>query len=366
LTGGGEPFHGRRMSDFEAVIDVLGVQAGACAAMGAPFTGGLLERAAEAVLADEAFASAFRPWAGGSRKEIWEQAVALRWLGAIHDGALAEPDSPLARAYPAANRAGDLAAAWPLTMHHMQTNPDSVADFMRREPQTNEVRRSAVLLPGFLAVAEATSFPMRILELGASAGLNQLWDRRRYQLAPGMTWGPETASVLMDTEWRGAPPPLDATIEVVARAACDRSPIDLADPAQRRRLRAYIWADQPDRLARFDSAVAEALAQHIVVERSDAVDWTRANAAPKEGVVTVAFHSVFFQYMPRESQTALVETLNAFGEEATTSGPLAWLRMEPSPSNPAVMELRLTQWPVGDERLLAHAHPHGAWIEWRG
>jgi hypothetical protein len=30
------------------------------------------------------------------------------------------------------------------------------------------------------------------------------------------------------------------------------------------------------------------------------------------------------------------------------------------------MELQLTQWPVGEERLLAHAHPHGAWIEWRG
>jgi hypothetical protein len=212
------------MSDFEAVIDVLRAQAGACAAMGAPFTGGLLERAAVAMLADDAFASAFRPWAERSRKEIWEQAVALRWLGSIHDGALAEPDSPLARAYPAPNRAGDLTAAWPLTTRHMRTNPDSVADFMRREPQTNEVRRSAVLLPGFLAVAEATSLSLRILELGASAGLSQLWDRRRYQLGPGMTWGPKTASVSMDTEWRGAPPPLDATIEVVERAACDRNP----------------------------------------------------------------------------------------------------------------------------------------------
>jgi hypothetical protein len=366
LTDGGEPLHGRRMSKFEALIDVLKAQAGVCAAMGAPFTGGLLERAAEALPTDEAFRSAFRPWAESARREIWEDAVALRWLGAMHDAALAEPASPLANAYPATDRAGDLAAAWPLAARDMRTSLVQVAAFMGLEPQTNEVRRSAVLLPGFLAVAEATSLPMRILELGGSAGLNQFWDHRRYHFGAEMTWGPKTASVSIDTEWRGAPPPLGARIEVVSRAACDRNPIDLADLTQRRRLRAYIWADQLDRLARFDSAVAEALAQHIVVERSDAVAWTRSQAAPKAGVATVVFHSVFFQCVPKESQTALIETLSAFGEEATTDGPFAWLRMEPSPANPAVMELRLTLWPAGEDRLLAHAHPHGAWIEWLG
>lgn len=354
------------MNDFEALTDVLKAQAGVCAAMGAPFTAGLLERATEALPADEAFRSAFRPWAEASRREIWEDAVALRWLGAMHDAALAEPASPLARAYPAVGRPGDLAAAWPLAAGHMHANHNQVADFMTREPQTNEVRRSVVLLPGFLAIAEATALSMRILELGASAGLNQLWDSRRYQLGPEMTWGSPEAPVSIDTEWRGGVPPLDARIDVVARAACDRSPIDLTHLGQRRRLRAYIWADQLDRLARFDSAVHEALAQHVVVEKGDAVAWTRAHGAPRPGIVTVVFHSVFFQYMPKESQAALVETLKAFGCEATATGPLAWLRMEPSPTNPAVMELRLTSWPSGEDRLLAHAHPHGSWIEWLG
>ena len=354
------------MNDFEALIDVLRLQAGACAAMGSPFSGGLLERAAEATLTDEAFQTAFRPWVEKSRREIFEDAAALRWLGAIHDAALAEPDSLLAKTYPAADRTGDLPAAWPLVAQHVRVNLDVVTDFMRREPQTNEVRRSAALLPGFLAVAEATSLPMRVLELGASAGLNQLWDRRRYHLGPEMNWGPREAPFSIDIEWRGGPPPLDAAIEVAARAACDRNPLELTDSPQRRRLRAYIWPDQLDRLARFDAAAAQALADGVAVERADAVAWTRSHAAPKPGVVTVVFHSVFFQYMPKESQTALVETLNAFGGEATVASPLAWLRMEPSLESPAVMELRLTLWPTGDDRLLAHCHPHGAWIEWRG
>jgi hypothetical protein len=171
---------------------------------------------------------------------------------------------------------------------------------------------------------------------------------------------------VIDTDWRGGAPPLDARIQVLERAACDRSPVALADPAQRRRLKAYVWPDQMDRVARLDAAIAEALDVGVAVEREDAVVWTRRNAAPRPGVTTVVFHSVFFQYMPAESQAALIETLDGFGAQANEAAPFAWLRMEPAPANPAVMELRLTLWPDGRERVLATAHPHGAWVEWNG
>jgi hypothetical protein len=71
----------------------------------------------------------------------------------------------------------------------MQGEAARIADFMSHEPQTNEVRRSAVLLPGFLTIAAETGLPLRILELGASAGLNQLWDRRHYRLGEIGEWG---------------------------------------------------------------------------------------------------------------------------------------------------------------------------------
>ena len=354
------------MSDPAALIDVLKWQGAGCAGMGSPFSGALLERAAAAIPDGGPLADAFAPWADAGRRALFDDAVALRWLGALHDLALEDPDGALAAAYPHAGQAGDAGRAWPLILEVMDQDGARIAEFMRHEPQTNEVRRSAVLLPGFLEVASETNRPLRILELGASAGLNQLWDRRRYHLGEIGEWGPVHAQVSIDAEWRGGRPPLDANVLVVERAACDRKPVDLTDPIQRRRLKAYVWPDQFDRLERLEAAIEETLATGITVEAEDAVVWARREARPRAGVATVVFHSVFFQYMPAESQAALIETLAQAGAEAGEKSPLAWLRMEPAPDSPAVMELRLTFWPGGAERVLATAHPHGAWVEWAG
>jgi hypothetical protein len=311
-------------------------------------------------------ADAFAPWKDAGRRELFDDAVALRWLGALHDLALEDPDGALAAAYPREGKPGDPDQAWPRVLEAVDQAAVRIAAFMRHEPQTNEVRRSAVLLPGFLTVAAETNRPLRVLELGASAGLNQLWDRRRYRLGEIGDWGPLDARVNLDIEWRGGRPPLDANVLVAERAACDRKPVDLADPIQRRRLKAYVWPDQFDRLERLEAAIGETLAAGITVEAEDAVVFVRREARPRAGVATVVFHSVFFQYMPAESQAALVQTLAEGGASASERSPLAWLRMEPASDNPAVMELRLTLWPGGADRVLATAHPHGAWIDWAG
>ena len=347
-----------------ALIDALKWQGAGCVAMGSAFSGALLDHAAAALNDQPALRAVFAPWRDLSRAELFAEAVALRWLGALHDLALEDPPGALAATYPGAGRPGDADQAWPLILGIMETDAARIAAFMGHEPQTNEVRRSAVLLPGFLTIAADTGLPMRVLELGASAGLNQLWDQRRYRLRETGEWGPATARLALDIEWRGEPPPLEATVRVEARAACDRKPVDLTDPVQRRRLKAYVWPDQTDRLERLEAAIAETLAAGIVVDAQDAVVWTRHKARPCPGVATVVFHSVFFGYMPAESQAALVQALADAGARATPEAPLAWLRMEPPADNPATMELRLTLWPGGEDRRLAVAHPHGAWIEW--
>ncbi|MEO7027305.1 MAG: DUF2332 family protein, partial [Caulobacteraceae bacterium] len=347
-------------------IRALKLQAGGCAALGSPFCAGLLERFADDVTAGGASLALFAPWAEASTRTLMTEAVPIRLLGALHDLVLSGDAPDLAAAYPQPGHPANVDRAWSAAREVVETDAARLVAFMGHEPQTNEVRRSACLLGGFLTVAAETGLPLRCFELGASAGLNQLWDQFRYDFGEAGGWGDPAAAVAIDAEWRGRPGPLATPARVIEHAACDRAPVDLADPIARRRLRAFVWADQFDRLARLDGAIAAALAAGTQVETADAVDWATRRAHPAPGAATVLYHSVFQQYMPPESQAALAALARARGQAATAEAPFAWLRMEPPPDNLAVMELRLTLWPGGDDRRLATVHPHGAWVEWEG
>jgi len=345
------------MSD-DPLTQVFETQAAICESFGSPFYAGLSRRIAGDI---DPIRPLFAPWAGASFEALMGPAVSLRFLGAIHDLALSGDDAALTAAFPPAS---DADAAWAATKAAVGREPARIAAFMGHEPQTNEVRRSACLLPGFLTIAAETRLPLACLELGASAGLNQLWSRFRYDYGAAGAWGDPASPLTLTADWTGPSAPWDAPVRVVRTAACDRSPIDIADPAQRRRLKAYLWPDQTERLQRFDAAVAMALAAGITVETADAAAWTKANAAPASDVATVVCHSIFWQYLPAETQAALANAIAAHGAAATPNAPLAWLRMEPAPGQIVPIELRLTLWPGGRERRLAIVQAHGASVAW--
>lgn len=335
-------------------------QARACRSLGSPFSGALLEEAAADWQAGGASRRLLAPWADASLKGLFDAATPLRLLGALHDLALSGDDPALSGAYARL----DADAAWAAAAAAISREAARLSRFMEHEPQTNEVRRSLCLVGGFLEVAGATKLPLRCFELAASAGLNLSWDRYRYQLG-GAVWGDPGSPVRLDAEWDGPAPPVEARIKVIERAACDRRPVDLTDEVQRRRLLAYIWPDQPDRLARARAAIELALGAGVRVEAADAPAWTRARVTPEPGAATVLYHSVFWQYMPAESQAALAAAIAEIAARASAEAPFAWLNMEPAPENLAAMNVRLTLWPGGEERILAEVHPHGAWVRWR-
>ena len=92
--------------------------------------------------------------------------------------------------------------------------------FFRRTPQTNETGRAGVLLVGFSEIARRTGLPLNLAEMGASAGLNLLFDKFHYQIetADGpLTWGPPDSALTISSQWRGvSPPPLQSDIEIAA------------------------------------------------------------------------------------------------------------------------------------------------------
>ena len=343
------------------IVKALKLQGGACASMGSALSAALLERAGDDWLAGGPTRALLAPWEDERLKPLFEAAVPLRLLAAWRELALSGADREVAEAYARL----DAEAIWPAVSEAMVAHRDRLAAFMTHEPQTNEVRRSIALLGGFLAIAARTELPLRCFEIAASAGLNLSWDRYRYELG-GAGWGDPAAKVRIDTEWSGALPPLDAAARVVERAACDRRPTDLADPDQRRRLVSYIWPDQPERLARLEAAIDVALANGVRVEAADALEWVQARVRPQTGAATVLYHSVFWTYMSADQQAALAAAIEATGAQAAPDAPFAWLRMEPQPDNIATMDVRLTLWPGGEERLLAQSHPHAAWVRWLG
>jgi hypothetical protein len=314
----------------------LRTQASHCARLGSPFYSGLLELAAADAEAGGPVAQVLR----GHESDPPDSMLALRLLGAVRrrvlEGALSDME-------------------WPTFRQALADDAEAIRALLDRPVQTNEVGRCAALLPGFLAAAERTGLPLRLLEVGASAGLNLRWDRYGYE-ADRFTWGDLDSPVRIEFELSGevpgAPP-----VEVAERRGCDSSPIDPCSEEGRLTLEAFVWPDQVARLRRLRAALDAAEQLPIEVERASAAGWIddRIGEA-REGATTVLFHSIVMQYLPDAERIEFERIVRAAGEAADESSPLAWLRMEPAGER---AEVRLTYWPGGEDRLLARVGYHG-------
>ena len=230
--------------------------------------------------------------------------------------------------------------------------------------QTNEVRRCAALLTGFLTIASETALPLRVREIGASAGLNLNWHRYRYELGPHR-WGDATSSVTIPASWQGGPAPFASPVVVESTAGCDVDPVRIAGDAAVHTLESYIWADQPDRLEQLRAAVALARRHPPRLERASAGEWIEAELGEaSDGVARVMFHSAVWPYIDGDECERIESFFQRIGTAATASNPVAWLAHEHDREHPERIAVRLRLWPGGTERRLADAHPHGRFVHW--
>ncbi len=335
-------------------------QAEVCARMHSPFTARLLHLSGVRLQPETTFTTRVLDWPDDRMRD---DALSLRFAGALHACVLAGRSEALAACYPPSDAPADDDAFWDIIHRTMVMDDEFLSAFLDHPPQTNETGRAAVLLLGFQRAVRETGYPLSMLELGASAGLNQNWDRFAYDLG-GTLWGDTESGVRLAPEWRGRPPePLDP-IEVLQRRGCDLNPLQLDDPAQQLRLRSYVWPDQLERLERLDAAIGIALQQGTRLARANAADWAEACLTmPSVGMTTVIYHSIFWQYMPAEIQRSLRSTIEVAGAMATDESPLAWVRMEPYEDDPKCAALYYTLWPEPERQVLALCDYHGRWIE---
>ncbi|HET9602307.1 MAG TPA: DUF2332 domain-containing protein, partial [Acidimicrobiales bacterium] len=274
----------------------------------------------------------------------------------VLDGRAAE----LAQFYPSA---GGLAAGdpTPAFLAAVATHRPEVEDGLARGVQTNEVGRAAVLVAGFALVARRTGLPLRLREVGSSAGLLLRWERYRY-VAGAVEIGDPASPLVFDDVWIDGPPDLSGPLAVADRRGCDVAPVDALSDDGRLTLMSFVWPDHIERLHRLRSALDLARGHPVSIDQADAGPWVETQIKPSvPGTCTVVFHSIVLQYLPRESRHRMRAALEAAGAQATPGAPLAWLRMEPAG---AVADVRLTCWPGGHEETLATAGFQGGDIRW--
>lgn len=342
------------LSIREAFLD----QAQSCEALGSPFNARLCRLVAERLIDNNAVAKRLLSWPGDTTSK--GDSVPLRLAGTLHALVLSGLNAALASVYPPHHVDDD--ALWAAVSNALVENESFIQERLNSAPQTNEVRRSAALLPGFLTLAAMFGLPFKLSEVGASAGLNLQWDRYRYQLADFVWGGP--SEVTLAPEWQGAPPPL-ADIMVAERAGCDLNPLDPTSSDDQMRLFSYIWPDQTDRLARTRAALDIATSNHLSVTRSDAIEWLKTRLAqPQDGLIHVIYHSVAWQYLPEHLKAEGEALIQRAGQQATMQAPLARLQMEADGQRGAALTLQI--WPTGEQREIGRADFHGRWIKWFG
>ena len=125
--------------------------------------------------------------------------------------------------------------------------------------QTNEVARCAYMLPAFgLIAGETPGRALSLVDVGASAGLNLLWDRYSYVYGGRIRAGSASSPVVIETEVRGdREPPIPQKFPAVAfRVGIDLSPVDLTDAESALWLRALVWPEHEGRAAQLQAAIS--------------------------------------------------------------------------------------------------------------
>lgn len=346
------------------MIARLREQAGYCRDLGSPFYEVLLERVADDVVAGGPSLAVLAPHAS----DPGPSALGLRLMGSMHALVLAGRAPGPARHFPSVGGDDDAEAAWTAVRALLADYPDSVRERLDSPPQTNEVGRAAALWGGVLQVLASmpSPLPVRLWELGASGGLNLRADRFRYLADEGRGWGASDAGLYLDGAWTTTPAGLPDAVDVAERVGVDVAPVDPSTPEGALTLQAYVWPDQSVRLARLRAAIEVAREAPADVRRGTALDLARS-LRPREGTLTVLWHSVMWQYLPRDEQRAVLAEIERAGAAATVSSPLAHVRFEPlrpESGGPHRFVCAVRTWPGGVDRELGEAPPHGLPVTW--
>jgi hypothetical protein len=309
--------------------------------------------------------------------------IPVLFFAATHDVVLSEPDGELAAIY----RGDTVADPVPPFRRMLVDQRDGIVERMRsRSVQTNEVGRSATLVPAITGAVGDDRRPIALVEIGPSAGLNLFSDRysiaySRHGEIVTMT-GPADSPVRLHSELRGPldPPLPTSSPDIAVRTGVDANPIDVTDAEQCRWLRACLWPGVVERAERLAAALEMAARTPPTLVRGDAVtDLVPLVAALPSEFVPVITSTWALAYIPTDGRQRILDGLDALGatrdlmyvtlEEPRFTPWIPWPASEVAPlddgdGTPTGLGLRVWRNGGCDTRPLALCHPHGRWIHW--
>lgn len=321
-------------------------------------------------------------------------------LAAVHFLLLSGADDPLVSFYPSVlswrgEPGGGRSAVddpYPQFAAFCARHRDAVAALVSgRATQTNEVGRCTAILPALCAVAVRAERPLAIVDLGASAGLNLLFDRFAYDYGTGVLAGTARSAVVLGCEVRAGDDTLRTALPpVAARVGIDRHPVDVHDDDAALWLLACQWPDHLDRFehSRAALSLARSLDDPPQVVTGDAVDDLVRVAGTLPGDAHLCLvHSWVAAYLSPDQQRALGRAV----AEVAATRPVSWLFAEapyevpglPVPPPPegavkgATAVVLVDHDPPGrggprrggaepTARRIADMHSHGRWLHWYG
>ena len=355
------------MSD--KLVTAFEAQKQACDLLGSPLTRDIVGFCGADFVANGPVANLVRGWQGDPLNDN----VPLRLAGFVHHTALSG-DASLNGFFASCDGAyhdSDRVTLETAMRDLFSREEKAARRFLRSAPQTNETARSAMLLLAFSEISKRFAMPLRLREMGASAGLNMFFDRFHYTLQTDngtRDWGDKKSPLSLEATWRGTPPDLTDKIEVASRRGCDLFPVDISNADARLKLQSWIWGDMPERRARLLAALQIADTAPPQIDRADAAGWVAAQIMQRPvGEVTVLYHSIVWPYLDVSQRFAIESAFAQAGEDVRPDAPLVWLKMDGRELG-TIARLSYRIWsgengPQGEEVIIGPCHPHGVDLE---
>lgn len=268
---------------------------------------------------------------------------------------------PLAKFYPSMLGSEVLSdETFPAFREFVVRHRTDIEELLRtRLVQTNEVQRCALLLPAILhVVAPYGNRPVHLIEIGASAGLNLLWDQYGYEYSDGRIAGSPQSHLTLKCEFRGSRVPSLGSLPVIShRVGLDLNPINVSVESESLWLEALTWPSQLHRLERLRTAIRVRNQHDIRMQGGDAtVLLAKELDQVVSGDLAVIFHTWVANQLSGEQREALFATVEGHGR--THDIVHLYNNIEP--------HFHATSYRDGKryDEALANSDGHVSWIEW--